>query len=387
MPEQPVDLVFGGDPSGAVNAAKKVQDETNKIGDKAKVANESFLQISSELSQVRGKIGKITLGITAFAAAAYAAIKPFRDHVSEAEKLSRALEINYEKAQELIIAERQSGLAIGAIRSAIEGLARAQAQGMISRDMQNLGFSLSEIASLRPDQLFDALSKKLRDGGLSVRQLQAAVNILGSQGADVALKLSANFEHFRDIAKDTGKIISEEAFEKLIKETNTLTASLEVMSRKLLSTITPWQSWSEAATASIETVNKSLSELGRFSTIMSSFRLGGTGMGVQETIDAMTGEQAKLQQDIKTQAEQEEISKASTANLATERGEGAMAMLDYLTDRMNSGGQNISTLQKVGLAATGGESEAIRLQRRQLSKADSIDKELIKQTNVLNDKL
>lgn len=387
MPEQPVDLVFGGDPSGAVNAAKKVQDETNKIGDKAKVANESFLQISSELSQVRGKIGKITLGITGFAAAAYAAIKPFRDHVSEAEKLSRALEINYEKAQELIIAERQSGLAIGAIRSAIEGLARAQAQGMISRDMQNLGFSLSEIASLRPDQLFDALSKKLRDGGLSVRQLQAAVNILGSQGADVALKLSANFEHFRDIAKDTGKIISEEAFEKLIKETNTLTASLEVMSRKLLSTITPWQSWSEAATASIETVNKSLSELGRFSTIMSSFRLGGTGMGVQETIDAMTGEQAKLQQDIKTQAEQEEISKASTANLATERGEGAMAMLDYLTDRMNSGGQNISTLQKVGLAATGGESEAIRLQRRQLSKADSIDKQLVKQTNVLTDRL
>lgn len=387
MPEQPVDLVFGGDPSGAVNAAKKVQDETNKIGDKAKVANESFLQISSELSQVRGKIGKITLGITGFAAAAYAAIKPFRDHVSEAEKLSRALEINYEKAQELIIAERQSGLAIGAIRSAIEGLARAQAQGMISRDMQNLGFSLSEIASLRPDQLFDALSKKLRDGGLSVRQLQAAVNILGSQGADVALKLSANFEHFRDIAKDTGKIISEEAFEKLIKETNTLTASLEVMSRKLLSTITPWQSWSEAATASIETVNKSLSELGRFSTIMSSFRLGGTGMGVQETIDAMTGEQAKLQQDIKTQAEQEEISKASTANLATERGEGAMAMLDYLTDRMNSGGQNISTLQKVGLAATGGESEAIRLQRRQLNKADSIDKQLVKQTNVLTDRL
>lgn len=387
MPEQPVDLVFGGDPSGAVNAAKKVQDETNKIGDKAKVANESFLQISSELSQVRGKIGKITLGITGFAAAAYAAIKPFRDHVSEAEKLSRALEINYEKAQELIIAERQSGLAIGAIRSAIEGLARAQAQGMISRDMQNLGFSLSEIATLRPDQLFDALSKKLRDGGLSVRQLQAAVNILGSQGADVALKLSANFEHFRDIAKDTGKIISEEAFEKLIKETNTLTASLEVMSRKLLSTITPWQSWSEAATASIETVNKSLSELGRFSTIMSSFRLGGTGMGVQETIDAMTGEQAKLQQDIKTQAEQEEISKASTANLATERGEGAMAMLDYLTERMNRGGQNISTLQKVGLAATGGESEAIRLQRRQLSKADSIDKQLVKQTNVLTDRL
>ena len=234
MPEGEVGVKFVGDPSDAVKAAKKVQDEANKIADEAKKADKEAKRVSRQISAVRKKITKLTLAITGFAAAVYASLKPFKDHVVEAKKLSKALEITYEKAQELMIAERQSGLGAGAIRSAIEGLARAQAQGKISRDMRQLGFSLSEIERLRPDQLFDVLSKRLREGGISVGQLNAAINILGSQGADVALKLSANFEHFRDIAKDTGKIISEEAFEKLIKETNTLTASLEVMSRKLL---------------------------------------------------------------------------------------------------------------------------------------------------------
>ena len=85
---------------------------------------------------------------------ALSGINAIRDHVDEAEKLSRALEVSYEKAQELTIAEREAGLAAGSIRSAIEGIAQAQAQGMISADMQNLGFNLSEIADLKPDLSF-----------------------------------------------------------------------------------------------------------------------------------------------------------------------------------------------------------------------------------------
>jgi len=386
MAEQPVDIVFGGDPSGAVNAAKKVQAETNKIGDKAEVANKSFSEISSEVSQIRGKILKITLAVTGFAAAAYAAIKPFRDHVSEAEKLSRALEINYEKAQELIIAERESGLAIGSIRSAIEGLARAQAQGMISKDMQNLGFSLSEIANLRPDELFDALSQKLRDGGLSVRQLQAAINVLGSEGADVALKLSANFEHFRDIAKETGKVISEEAFEKLIKEKNNLIARMEVLSREVLKMVSPWQEWSEAAAAGIGLVNKGLQELGVFSRALKGIAPLAT-LPVTTVLDKLVSKQDVIEAEVVEQAAQKDASLRASENLTTERGAGGMVMLDYLTSRMNNGNQNISTLQRVGLAATGGEAEGIRLQRRQLSRADSIDKILLKQNGILNEKL
>jgi len=54
---------------------------------------------------------------------------------------------------------------------------------------------------------------------------------------------------------------------------------------------------------------------------------------------------------------------------------------------MNNTGQNISSLQRVGLAATGGEAEGIKLQRRQLSVADNIVKELINQTNIIQTNL
>ena len=109
-------------------------------------------------------------------------------------------------------------------------------------------------------------------------------------------------------------------------------------------------------------------------------------MGVQETMDAITGEQAKLQQDIKTQVEQKELSEASTENLKEERAEGRMAMLDFFKKSVDTG-QNISSLQRVGLAASAGESESIRLQRRQLFKADSMDKLLFNQNKILNEKL
>jgi hypothetical protein len=54
---------------------------------------------------------------------------------------------------------------------------------------------------------------------------------------------------------------------------------------------------------------------------------------------------------------------------------------------MNNTGQNISSLQRVGLAATGGEAEAIKLQRRQLSVADNIVKQIIVQTKIIEEKI
>ena len=76
----------------------------------------------------------------------------------------------------------------------------------------------------------------------------------------------------------------------------------------------------------------------------------------------------------------------ATENLKEERAEGRMAMLDFFKKSVDTG-QNISSLQRVGLAASAGESESIRLQRRQLFKADSMDKLLFNQNKILNEKL
>ena len=189
MAEQPVDLKFTADPSEAVDAAKKVQNEVNDVGESAEKSGKSFDKINNGLIQWSKNALK-TLGAMVLIDKA---LKSTVGYVNEAEKLSRALEISYEKAQELTIAEREAGLAAGSISSAIEGIAQAQAQGMISADMQNLGFNLSEIADLKPDELFDSLSRRLSEGGLNARQFQAAVNVLGQDGADVALKLAGNF--------------------------------------------------------------------------------------------------------------------------------------------------------------------------------------------------
>ena len=148
--------------------------------------------------------------VAAVAAVAVAGIgvNTLRKRISEYEKLSRAIEVSYEKAQELAIAERDAGLQTDAIRSSIEGLAEAQAG--ISPELRRLGFTVQEIKELRPDELFDNLSKRLNEGGLSARQFDAAINVLGKDGAEVALAMAGGFEDFRKIARESGKIISEE---------------------------------------------------------------------------------------------------------------------------------------------------------------------------------
>lgn len=392
MPEEQVGIKFVGDPSDAVNAAKKVQNETNKIGDEGEKVNSTFSSISSEVTQLRGKIGKIVVAVTAFGAAAYAALRPFREHVAEANKLSRALEISSEKAQVLMIAERKSGLAAGSIRSAIEGLARSQAEGFFSKEMRTLGFTLEEIDKLKPDELFDALSQKLRGNRLPIRQMHAAMNVLGKDGAEVALLLSKNFEYFRDVAKESGKIVSEEAFEKLNKETNTLLARMEVLSNEVLKMVSPWESWAEAASAGIGLVNKGLQELGVLSKILKivSPSLGATGLAISPVtgvLDKLSEDQERIDAAVNEEVKQQAIGADATSNLAVERARGGADWISQMSDRMKKGGQNISSLQRVGLAASGGESEAIRLQRRQLFKADSMDKLLFNQNKILNDKL
>jgi len=387
MAEQPVDLKFTADPSEAVDAAKKVQNETNKVGKEAEKNETIFGRLNGSMTKLAKRAGLAALAYIGLNKA-LSGINAIRDHVDEAEKLSRALEVSYEKAQELTIAEREAGLAAGAIRSAIEGIAQAQAQGMISADMQNLGFNLSEIADLKPDELFDSLSQRLKDGGLSARQFQAAVNVLGKDGADVALKLAGNFEHFRDVAKDSGQIISEEAFGKLINEADHFTAQITVIGEDILKAVTPFETFAEAASAALGFVNDKIEKLTAGIRYLVNFT-GGMMGGLTADESAAFGatEAVSGAERARERARQVNESRSATENLAAERGAGAMVMLDYLTDRMNRGGQNISTLQRVGLAATGGESEAIRLQRRQLSKADSIDKQLVKQTNVLTDRL
>jgi hypothetical protein len=272
---------------------------------------------------------------------------------------------------------------MGSIRSAIEGIARAQAQGILSADMQNLGLSIEEIQKLRPDQLFDAVSRRLNEGGINARQFRAAIAVLGQDGADVAIKLAGGFEKFREIAKDSGKIIKESTFKVLNEETRKFSATVEVMAERLVKAFTPFTSTTEAAAKSLKKINEQL-ELLRFGGSLALNMIKARDTDFDKAFDIAAPIALEGEKDIQKRAE---LKEDGGENLMGERLSGRGTVLDLLNQRMSKSGQNISSLQRVGLAASGGESEAIRLQRRQLFKADSMDKLLFNQNKILNEKL
>jgi hypothetical protein len=386
MPES-VDIKFTADPSDAVNAAKRVQQETNKIADSggqvAQSTSKASINMIGFAKHALKAVGAITLLQKAMAGIGY-----ISKHVDEAEKLSRALEISYEKAQELSIAEREAGLAAGTVRRAIEGIAKAQAQGFLSKDLLNLGVSLDDIRSKKPDEIFDSIAKKFKEGGLSARQYDAAIKIFGENGSALALKMAANFDYFREVARDSGEVISEETFGKLISETDRFSGQIKVIGEDVIKLITPFESFGEAAQSVLGGINSAIDSI-RSSLIFITSNIGGVlgGLSKQEAIDFANAEVEAARARITERVAQGNISRAATENLTEEQAAGATDFLDYLTGRMNNTGQNISSLQRVGLAATGGEAEAIKLQRRQLSVADNIFSQLKSQTKIIEEKI
>ena len=387
MPTESVDIIFKGDPSDAVNAAKKVTEETNKISQSGNRASNSFTQIGDGVARIKNRIGQATLAITAFGAAAYALIRPFKRHVEEAEKLSRALEISYEKAQELTIAEKEAGLAVGSIREAIEGIARAQAQGIISPALLDLGLSFEQINKAKPDELFDILSKKFSQGSLTAKQFQAAVDIMGSAGSQVILKMAGNFEQFRDIARNSGKIIADETFGKIIHESEVFLAQIKSLADEITRAITPFEDFAQAVAGSFSKINTVLEDI-RFGFLLyvNYQKNLAAGMEDLEAREAAAIQSIETVMATRSRVEAVKAARQIGAGLDEERAQGAVDLLSFLESRTRTSDSEVSSLQRVGLAATGGEAEGIRLQRRQLVKADDIVKKLAEQTDIINKK-
>lgn len=378
-----VDIEFHGDPSEAVNSAKKVQQEVNKIGDAGDGSAKSIDKINVGMVGFLRHVLK-AVGVVALLKKGLDAIGYISNHVKEAEKLSRALEISYEKAQELAIAEREAGLAAGSIRSAIEGIAKAQGQGLLSQDLLNIGISLDDIRSKKPDEIFDAIQDKFKEGRVSARQYQAALRILGDNGAEVALKMAANFDYFREVAKESGEVISNETFQGLIDQGDRFSAQIKTIGEDIIKAATPFETFGELASAALEKVNDTIENLTGGIRYLVNF-YGGLlgGMSTSEAADFGATEAAAGSDRAKNRAAQVKASRSATENLTQESASGQMMFLDYLTDRLKGQGQNISSLQRVGLAATGGEAEAIRLQRRQVVTGDNILRQLVDQTDVI----
>lgn len=382
MAGEPFDIKFTGDPSDAVQAAKQVAAETNKIA--SAEGNRDTI-----ISGINAKL-KTMAKAAAVAAIAVAGIgaNTLRKRIKEYEELSRAIEVSYEKAQELAIAERDAKLETNAIRSAIEGLAKAQAG--YSPELRRLGFTIAEIQGLKPDELFDALSKKLNEGGLSARQFDAAINVLGKDGGEVALSLAGGFEEFREIARDSGKIISEETFGKLISNSDTLMAQLQLMGEDIIKLATPFETFGELASAAIGKVTKTITDLkGGVSYLVNFYGglLGGlssdeaSDFAAVETAEGAESDAARTKERVDAKNRQ----RSARESLGREQRSGTADILKRL-EQSFSGGGDFGELQKVGLAAGRGQSEALKLARQQNGKLQTLIKETSKQTAKIDEK-
>ena len=381
MPGEPFEIIFKGDPSDAVQAAKTVAAETNKIADADKKRDGIIDKINGKLS-----IMAKTMALAAVAATGFG-IKKLKDQIDHYEKLSRAIEVSYEKAQEYAIAERDAGLATDSVREAIEGLAKAQAG--YSPELRRLGFTLQEIRDLKPDELFDSLSKRLNSGELSAREFDAAVKVLGKSGGEVALALQGGFESFRQTARDSGRIIKEETFASLIGESDRFLAQVKVMADDIVGLISPFETFADGATAALKKVTDTFQKLtGGIRYVVNFY--GGLlgGLSSDEAADFAATETNNADEAnkkrVRDRMKQVEAQRSARENLAGEQNEGLAEILKR-AEQTFSGQSDIGALQKVGLASTAGESAALRLAREQNGKLQTLIRESVKQTRALKD--
>jgi hypothetical protein len=385
MATEKVDLIFGGDPSDAVNAAKQVEKATNDVGKAGNVAGESFLRIGSEIAQMKGKLKGAAVALAAFTATVYAVLRPFKSHVSMSKELAENLEISAEKAQELALAEKMAGLEAGTVRDAIESIAELQAQGMvggISNDFLRLGVSLEDIRTKKPDEIFDKIADNAKDAELGLLQINAATKVLGSNGVPLIKSFSENFQFFRDEAKESGKIISDETFEKIIKSGSKMFATIEIFIERVLKKFGGFESIGDLIATSFEGVSKVFEKLVFLSSyIPARFKVGletagETMLGAKGPIDPEKLKEAQQAGDLAAggfseaaeRRANEYVAALGQFGLTEEKAAGAAPLIEGFKKRTVERSQNIDALQRVGLAQTAGASESLKIQRAMLGR-------------------
>ena len=385
MATEKVDFIFGGDPSDAVNAAKQVEKATNDVGKAGNIAGEGFSTIGSKIAQIGRNLRGAAIALAAFSATAYAILRPFKSHVSMSKELAENLEISAEKAQELALAEKMAGLEAGTVRDAIENIAEMQAQGMvggISDDFLRLGVSLGDIRTKRPDEIFDKIAANAKGAKLGLLEINAATKVLGSDGVRLLKSFSENFQFFRDEAKESGKIISDETFEKIIKSGSKMVATIEIFIERVLKKFGGFESIGDLVAKSFDYVSRTISNsvfaISRKVNQVKSWvgiPLGETdeqGNLLMEDATLRAGISAsktadRFDEDVEARS-RELINSLGQFGLTEEKAAGAAPLIEGFKKRTVERSQNIDALQRVGLAQTAGASESLKIQRAMLGR-------------------
>jgi hypothetical protein len=198
----------------APEAWKKIAAETEKaakatesIGDGTKKAGDSMLSLGGVAKSVGG-----VLAATFTVGAVVDFAKEIIDLGGTLTDLSNKTKINVESLQEIKYAVEQNGSSIEAFTGATDQMNNKLVEGTKGTQdaLRQLGFTLSDLRRLAPEEAFSALADRIKEIPDPMRQTNLAMELFGKSGVELLPAIRAGFSDLRQEARDTGQVISEE---------------------------------------------------------------------------------------------------------------------------------------------------------------------------------
>lgn len=376
----PVDIDIAVDPSDGVRALKQVADQQNRIAN----ADKTSLVASERLLKVRQTISRVTTAGLVFLAGKVVA--DTLAHVKATEALARSLDVTRQKAQELALAEKEAGLSEGSIKDAIISI--AEAQGRNADELKRLGFSYQEIRQASPVDLFEQLSEKLKQGEVSATEFADALTVTG-ENRDVVRALTGDFSDLQAQVRESGKIIEEEAFDKMIDGSRNLTEAIKDLASNVTENlVSAFEYFGNVAGGVFNQLAEGIDLIQ--GAIVFLTNLGGGllgGMSFKEAEQFAIGEGREF---LNKQRERRESRITNRDNRISEtelsKREGEAAEIRSLAVQLGAKPQ-VDSLARVGLFAGRGQNEAVALQRKAAKLLVSIDRTAKQQNQTLEEKL
>ncbi|MEM7232552.1 MAG: hypothetical protein AAF517_10275 [Planctomycetota bacterium] len=163
------------------------------------------------------------------------------DQLDSIDKASSKLGVGVERLQEYRFAADQAGIASNTFDMALQRFTRRAAEaangtGEARGALKDLGFTIDDLRSKSPEQLFEQAVAALKEVEDPAERLRLAFKLFDSEGA-VLVNLVDNFEALRAKARELGVVIDRETIRKGVQAKDQLAAISTVISSRLAPSI------------------------------------------------------------------------------------------------------------------------------------------------------
>ena len=153
-----------------------------EAGESANGLNNKFSGIAKGMGQIAGAVGAFAIVGTA--------IKSLADNASNISDLSQATGIASSNIQKLGVAANVAGMGSESFFQSLDKLRNAQGEALAGNvktqeTFSNFGISLTDLASLKPDELFARISKSMQSFGNDPKAFSSLRDLMGAKATDL----------------------------------------------------------------------------------------------------------------------------------------------------------------------------------------------------------